>query len=84
MAIKKSLTLENGLVAKNAYIRIINVSITNKQHAVANLSFGVDETAMPFQHKTIPFAYNLQGENAWKQAYTHIKLLPEYEDAIDC
>ena len=84
MALKKTFTLENGLVANNAYIRVTNISITNKQHAVANLSFGVDETSMPFQHKTIPFAYDLQGDNAWVQAYTHIKTLPEYEDALDC
>ena len=84
MAIKKTVATETGLTANNAYIRITNISITNKEHAVANLSFGVDETAMPFQHKTIPFAYDLQGNNAWKQAYTHIKTLPEYQDAVDC
>lgn len=84
MALKKTFTLENKLVANNAYIRITNISIANKEHAVANLSFGVDETAIPFQHKTIPFAYNLQGDNAWRQAYTHIKTLPEFVGATDC
>ena len=84
MAVKKTIVTETGLTANNAYIRVTNINITNKQHAVANLSFGVDENSMPFQHKTIPFAYDLQSDNAWKQAYTHLKTLPEFAGATDC
>lgn len=84
MAIKKNITTEAGLTATDAYIRVIKIDISQKQNAVAELSFGVNEDAMPFQYKAVAFQFNLAGDNPWKQAYNYIKTLPEYQDAVDC
>lgn len=84
MALKKTLTLGNGLVANDAYICVSRVNITNKINANAEITIHVNPEHVPFDNRTIPFQFSLDGENAWKQAYEYIKTLPEFSGAIDC
>lgn len=84
MALRKSISLQNGLDAKNAYIKVEKVSIANKIHGVAEVSFSIEGNPSPFQHKTFCFESSINGKNAWEQTYEYLKTLPEFAGAVDC
>lgn len=84
MALKKTFTLGNGLTASDAYIRVSKVSIANKINANADVTIHVNENQIAFDTRTVPFEFSLENSNLWKQAYEHIKTLPEFVGATDC
>lgn len=84
MAIKKTIILSSGLVANDAYIRVVRVNVTWKNSGNVEMSYHVSADQPPFQTRQFSFQYDLQGDNPWRQAYQYIKTLPEFEGAEDC
>lgn len=87
MALTKNVTLKNNFgedsVFGNAYIRVDKV-IAGKASMVASVAFykAKDGAAITTQQHECPV--DLDGGNFIKQAYEHIKTLPEFAGAVDC
>jgi hypothetical protein len=84
MALAKTVVTVHGLQALNAYHRVESVALQNKE----TITFRVrsyTETDKPFFiDNALSCAYDLDGANPIKQAYEHLKTLPEFEGAVDC
>lgn len=84
MALAKTVSTVHGLQAVNAYHRVEAVRLESK----TAMSFHIRSYTAPdkpfFEESVLSCAYQLDGENPIKQAYEHIKTLPEFEDATDC
>jgi hypothetical protein len=82
MALSKTVTTPQGFTATNAYHRVEGVSLTKTQLAFHARSYvQVDKPA--FADQDYKCAYDLTGENPIRQAYLHLKTLPEWADAVD-
>jgi len=83
MALQKNAVTSSGLVCNNAYHRVGNVTLINK----VAISFSVlvsKNKEMPFFSDYIYYCdYDINGANPIKQAYEHLKTLPEFADATD-
>lgn len=83
MAIKVNTELVTGIKVDDAYCRVEYPTITKD-----NISFHLRKyisVEKPFFDEDIfSTAYNINGENPFKQAYLYLKSLPEYADAEDC
>ena len=66
-----------------AYIRVASVDV-RKDTAVATVAYLTKDTFRELSSALVPFPYDLDGENPIKQAYQHLKTLPEFEGAEDC
>jgi len=87
MALTKNITLKNNFdedsVFANSYIRVDKV-IAGKSSMVASVGFykTKDGATITTQHHECPV--NLDGGNFIKQAYDHLKTLPEFAGTVDC
>jgi hypothetical protein len=85
MALKKTLSLANNFgtlnTFDNVYIRVKFVSGSKSQ-----VCFEVDYMVGDRVIHTKMFAYQptMDGDNFIKQAYKHLKTLPEFDGAVDC
>lgn len=71
--------VETG-VLKDAYVKVDTVSGSKEQQKIAVIiSQGENEFV-----KHYSFTPDLKGTNFIKQAYEHLKTLPEFEGAVDC
>lgn len=85
MAIQKTVTTQHGLVANNAYHKVENVAIQNKDQMSFNVKVFVSkEQNLPFEMLAFSCVYDIQGDNPIHQAYKYVKTLPEFSDAVDC
>lgn len=86
MALTKKFEVSPGLVAGSAYIRINSVSIVRHEPACAAVQVFAEQrnTEQPVQTLCYGFDLDLDGPNPIKQAYLHLKSLPEFADATDC
>ena len=87
MAIKKQITLKTNfnddVVFDNAYIKV--ASITGSKNLLsACVEFYKSQNNVLLQTANYGFVPNLDGNNFIKQAYDHLKTLPEFDGAIDC
>jgi hypothetical protein len=65
-------------------VRVSHVAGT-KHDVTANVMFHKDSTeGEAFQGGTYTFKPNMDGANFIKQAYDHLKTLPEFTNAQDC
>ena len=64
----------------NCYVKVLFVNST-KDKASACVSFKDGENEF---EKNYTFSIDLNGENPIKQAYAHLKTLPEFANAADC
>lgn len=84
MALAKTITSSFGFEAVNAYHRVEAVALEGKD----KINFHVrsyKEVGMPFfTEQVLSCAYDITGENPIKQAYGHLKTLPEFAGAVDC
>lgn len=82
MALRQTVQFK-GIEIKDAYIRVCRFG-GNKE----NMVFGVSYQAAPdqpiFNEDSFNIAYVVDGDNPLKQAYTHLKTLPQFTDAKDC
>jgi hypothetical protein len=85
MALQKTFDTPQGFVASNAYVRVEGIRITNKTSMTFQVRFYKDSnTEVPFSDKEYGCAYDLNGANAMRQAYEHLKTLEEFAGAQDC
>jgi hypothetical protein len=84
MALKLTKQTKIGLNAVDAYHRVENVSLQNKNVILFNVRSYVDQAFPSFDEKQFSCDYDINGENPIKQAYFHLKTLPEFADAVDC
>lgn len=87
MAIKKTINLiDNFGVSvefKDAYIKIERVD-ANKIAGMAYVTIYPEPGKRELKTDVQEFNVDLGGSNFIRQAYEHIKTLPDYIDAIDC
>jgi hypothetical protein len=85
MALKKSVITPQGFSAVDAYYKVGNVTIADKNRIVFNVEAAKSkEEKNIFSVLSFECAYRLEGNNPIAQAYAHLKTLPEFADAIDC
>jgi methionyl-tRNA formyltransferase len=87
MALQKNIKLTDNfgieVEIKNSYIKIPKVECTKNQMNYF-VEIKKESNEIPFVSQTKTFDYDLNGENPIKQAYLHLKTLPEFADAVDC
>lgn len=84
MALAKTVSTVHGLQAVNAYHRVEAVRLESKT-AISFHIRSYTATDKPFfEESVLSCAYALDGENPIKQAYDHLKSLPEFAGATDC
>lgn len=86
MALTKPFQIAQGVSAPNAYIRIEAVNLVKGETTSATIHVYPSQAAStdPIRTLCYGFDYSPDGENPIKQAYLHLKTLPEFEGAIDC
>jgi hypothetical protein len=67
----------------SSYIKINSIS-GNKKSMAAFVETLSKVDGCLIESKQYSFDYDLNGENPIKQAYLHLKTLPEFADAVDC
>jgi hypothetical protein len=87
MALKKFTQLENNFkevsTFEDCYIKIDYVAGT-KNNITTIVGFFKEKEGFLLQQKTFDVPVSMNGENFIKQAYLHLKTLPEFADAVDC
>lgn len=68
---------------KDAYFKVESV-FSSKEEAVAKLGVRKSKDLEPVRVVSYKFVPDLNGSNFIKQAYQHIKSLPEFAGAQDC
>lgn len=83
MALQHNVTTASGIEINNAYSRVESIQLLNKSEIQFSLRSYVNSD-LPF-FMEIPFtcAYDIAGDNPIKQAYEHLKTLPEFAGAAD-
>lgn len=84
MALQKNIETVYGISINNAYCRVDNIVINAKTKMNFLLKIYADKTAKEIQCENFECAYDIEGENPTKQAYEHLKTLPEFAGATDC
>ena len=84
MALKKTVNTPHGFEATDAYHLVEAVALIDK----ATMSFHVRSYVAAdkpfFAEEVLTAPYDIDGLNPIKQAYTHLKTLPEFAGARDC
>lgn len=87
MAILCTLPLVNNFgestVFTDAYVRVLRTSAT-KDSCVTTYAILKSAEGRKLEERIVDFPLDLDGPNPIKQAYLHLKTLPEFADAIDC
>jgi hypothetical protein len=84
MALSKSIVV-GTTVYPHAYIRVVSTNVS-KITSLAKVVFYESKNGQQFETKEFGFVSNIEdaAPNALKQAYEHIKKLPEFAGATDC
>jgi hypothetical protein len=81
MALQKTITW-NGLTVTDAYYKVASIDGDKESiRVVVNMSAGAEHSPLKQDVYIVPLDIN--GDNFIKQAYTHLKTLPEFADAVD-
>jgi hypothetical protein len=84
MALEKTVTTPHGFDAVDAYHRVESVQV-NKDKMTFQVRSYKDNSGFPhFDNLALECIYSIAGENPIKQAYAHLKTLPEFAGATDC
>jgi len=83
MALQKTIQTNFGFDVKNSYIRVEGVRI-EKDKIQFQVRASVDGIKPHFADFSYECAYLIEGENPIKQAYEHLKTLPEFAGAMEC
>jgi len=77
-----------GFDVEEAYCRVDSLSMTRNRTCSflinSYLNQEVSQSVSPLSSSSFAYLYDLDGPNPIKQAYLHLKTLPEFADAIDC
>lgn len=87
MALQKNIKLTDNfeieVTIENAYIRVEKTDCSKKE-AKYTISINKSNDGLMLKNLYGIFDYDINGENPIKQAYLHLKTLPEFADAVDC
>jgi hypothetical protein len=84
MAIRQPISTPFGVDVLNAYQRVEQLRFNTKSQIAFHLRSYANES-FPFIQETVyTCLFDLNGPNPIKQAYLHLKTLPEFADAVDC
>ena len=70
-------------VTKPLYVKVASIT-GNKQFVTASVVFVNQLSGKTISFKEYKYVMDLEGPNPIKQAYLHLKSLPEFADAMDC
>lgn len=79
----KTKAFNQEIEIKNAYIKALQVT-SDKENSSVLIQIFDSEQKNKIDQFFKEFKTNLSGENPIKQAYLHLKTLPEFADAVDC
>lgn len=82
MALKKTWNF-CGIPVTDAYIKVRSVA-GSKNEITCLIGYHVDPSEAEFMSTQHTFAPDMDGKNFIKQAYEHLKTLPEFAGATDC
>jgi hypothetical protein len=74
---------QETITTASLYVKVTSIS-GNKNQLTASVSFLDQENAASIGAKDYLFTLDLDGPNPIKQAYEHLKTLPEFQGAEDC
>jgi hypothetical protein len=83
MALKKTVITPHGFKAENAYHRVENVKLQNKNTILFHVRSYKDSTSCFFHEQFVSCSYEIDGENPIKQAYEYLKTTKEFSTAED-
>lgn len=85
MALQNTKLVDSGVEVQNAYHRVCRVSIPTKTIIEFTLcAYVSSQHEVPFASDFYTCAYDIYGDNPIRQAYLHLKTLPEFVNAVDC
>ena len=85
MALSRTISTDWGITVSGSYCRVEAVSLTSKDRISFHARSYTASEGVPFFAETrVDCPYEINGENPIKQAYEHLKSLPEFADAVDC
>jgi hypothetical protein len=85
MALEKSVVSPQGFDALQAYHRVENIGFLQKTSMTFNVvSYKNKTSTTEFARSHVSMQYDVNGANPIKQAYEHLKTLPEFAGATDC
>jgi hypothetical protein len=82
MALQKTIQFK-GINVTDCYIKVWRIE-GNKSKISFNVSYSANKDSEMFNSELYRCEYDLQGDNPIKQAYKHLKTLPEFADSVDC
>lgn len=85
MALQKTHDTSFGVTVADAYFRVVGVSLPTKTTMEFSVGCYVSPThPIAISSQWHSCAYDMTGDNPIRQAYMHLKALPEFADAVDC
>ena len=85
MALQLTVKTSHGFSAENAYHRIEHMEVSNKTTLTFTvMSYKDNQEKVCFDQKSYSCDHEPSGHAVYKQAYEHLKKLPEFAGAIDC
>jgi hypothetical protein len=84
MALEKTVTTIQALVAVDAYHRVENIQLESKTSMRFCLRSYASQNNPFFAEELIKCIYDMNGDNPFKQAYLYVKTLEAFKDAKDC
>ena len=83
--VKTENLFDGALQIPNAYWKVESVTSTkNNSSCVVSISRILEGKQTGVETKQYRFQTDMQGDNPIRQAYKHLKTLPEFAGAIDC
>jgi hypothetical protein len=86
MALSKKITKSDNFgkdIELDCYIKVSAVN-TTKDESLASVAFMESATGRLYFGETHKFQIDLEGGNPLKQAYEHLKTLPDFSGTVDC
>jgi len=74
---------KQDVLVDNCYIKVAVVTAT-KSTCTATVWFMSSQNGDQLEERPYFFQYDIAGENPIRQAYLHLKTLPEFANATDC
>lgn len=83
--VKTENNFNGALEIPSAYWKVESVtSAKNDSSCIVSISKIMEDKQIKIETKQYRFATDLLGDNPIRQAYKHLKTLPEFSGAVDC
>jgi hypothetical protein len=84
MALTKPVKTSHGFESATSYVAVQSIEKLTKTQMKISVSFRKEKELPAFEVLQYECVYDIQGDNPIRQAYTHLKTLPEFAGATDC